>query len=248
MGYIFYGDSSKLNRDIDCDSPLYSSLLGQAEVVDPCTLIEACEMDGLLDDGESYSDFASSDDSTQCFRSEKNGETVYFIQMCGCEFLFTLDGNRPTECDDRFLRLYHEIGHDPLARTMTNPNSALSNGQYHRENAAESIQSNVDFIDGAIQRFRLYEGEAVIAGLSVIEGVVESMYVTPEYRRNGCATQLFNAADDYLGGLEHSETLTDDGKHFKDSFSLPGITQENEPDRVSKNKKQRNGTLDSMTP
>lgn len=217
MMYRLYGDASKLVNESG-DSPLYSSLLGQAKTVDPCQLLSDCQMDDLLDEGESYADFVSCDEDARCYLSETGDEKVYFIQLMGNEFFFTVDGQIPVEYVDSYESVHREMSWDGLAVTLLPGNCALSAGRYLDEPDAQTIGPNVEVIEGEPMRFRLFRDGKAVAGLSVLNGMVEALYVSPDYRRQGLGTDLFNQARNWLGELEHSATLTESGLLFRQSF------------------------------
>lgn len=217
MGFRLYGDTSKLVRESH-DRPLYSSVLGQATVVDPCLLLSECNMDELLDDGESYADFVSSDSTARCFLSQAGDEKVFFIQLMGNEFFFTKDGDIPVHYVDTHEPVCREMSWEALASTLLPANSALSAGRYLDEPEGHMIDADLEVIEADPMRFRLFRGGRAVAGLSVIDGVVDNLYVSPDYRRQGLGSELFNKARLWLGELEHSETLTESGALFRQSF------------------------------
>ena len=67
-------------------------------------------------------------------------------------------------------------------------------------------------------RYVLDDGEKNIGAIQIMvrgsNAFVGNIYVRPEYRRRGIATELFNLAKGEYPELRHGEMLTDDGKAF----------------------------------
>lgn len=49
----------------------------------------------ILDEKETLDDFIASDSGSGFFRSRVKGNPVFFVESCGFEFIFTVDGKEP---------------------------------------------------------------------------------------------------------------------------------------------------------
>lgn len=144
------------------------------------------------------------------------------------EHSFTADGRLPSQHVAAHQAVHAEISWGALAKALLPANSALSNGEYLDEPPGEMIDSDLEVIRGSRVRFRLFSEGRAVAGLVVSDGVVETLYVARDRRREGLGTQLFERAKDWLGGLEHSDVLTETELLFRRSFPDGSLGQPGE--------------------
>lgn len=216
MSSVFSIQGSKL-LSLESGDKIYAKLMADAVLISNSDFLESCSMEGFLDDGESFSDFIASDSSSRCFCSGEGDDSVYFIQTCGHEFFFTMGGDIPTKFDE-IPYIFDELSSDSMAMYLLSENSALSNGRLLNESEPEWIDKDFQFIDGDRPRFRLFLDGNPCAGIGVIDGVVDGIYVARDARRSGLATEIFERARRVLGTLSHSQTLTKEGEKFVKSF------------------------------
>lgn len=205
------------------------AIFDNARRVDPLKLIENCDLQTLLDEGESYEDFVGSDDCAGCYETILPGLHTYFIQTSGFEFFFTMDGQVPN-CVFERNPVFDFVARNPMATLLLPTNHPLCAGKYGYEQSGELLSEELEMIEGNSVRFRLYKDGIAIAGLAVKNNTVDSIYVIDEYRRAGFGTSIFRMVKSVLGTLEHSNSLTDDGKAFVSSFDKrkQNITSETE--------------------
>jgi hypothetical protein len=225
MTHSFAIQCDKLHDKEPSGPLIWQTLMWHASAVDVEELLEQCDTSRLFDDGESYEDFIANDATSRCFVSDAGGQFTYFIQTCGFEFFFTKDG-LILDYFEPGRSLVSEIIRDPLARLLLPANAAMSNGMFGDEIEGDWIDADLEFIDGATPRFRLFiDGEAC-AGISISEGSVENLYVARDSRRTGLATEIFNRVRVVMGDLEHSRVLTDEGALFVKSFAKDNVQME----------------------
>lgn len=203
----------KLQRDIPNGEAIWATLMYHARRVDPLQMLEAVDMSSFLDEDESFEDYIADDPEAACYLYEHEGEQVYFLQHAGFESFFTLDG-KPPQYFEPVPAIIQELNRDSLARVLLPANCPLTMGNFGHESAPEMLDADLEYIESATPRFRLFIDDTPVAGLSVLNGRVDKLYVCHDHRRQGLASQLFDRVRNVLGGLEHSEILTDDGKLF----------------------------------
>lgn len=206
-------------RVSDLGDQVWHSLVAKAERISFEDFSEACDLSGLLDEEETLDDYVATDDWAGAYKVEVDGKSVAFIQRAGFEFFFTDDGLPPTYVAP-LDRLTNELMIDNgAAKVLLKPNDARIGGAYGFESEAVQVDHDLEYIEGDCVRLRLYRDGEVVAGLRVENGVIDSIYVVSGLRRQGLGTELLNRAEEFLGPIEHSDSLSDDGKAFRASFA-----------------------------
>jgi GNAT superfamily N-acetyltransferase len=215
-----YAVSCNRLRVNDFGDQVWHTLVAKAERITFEEVSKVCDLSGLLDEGETLDDYIAIDDWAGAYKVETEGEPVVFIQRASFEFFFTHDGFPPTYVEplDRFANeLMIDNG---AAKVLLKPNDARIGGSFGSEGELVEIDYDLDCVMGDRPRFRLYRDGEVVAGLRIDNGVVDSIYVHSGMRRQGLATELFNRAQEVYGHIEHSTSLSDDGKAFRASFEV----------------------------
>lgn len=221
-----YALSCNRLRVNDEGDQIWQSLVAKAERIQFDEFSEFCDLSGLLEDGETLDDYISVDPWAGAYKVETDDEPVVFIQRAGFEFFFTHDGLPPTYVEP-LDRLAHELMIDNgAARVLLKPNDARISGAYGYEGEVVEIAYDLDMIMADSPRFRLYQDGQVVAGLRIEDGVIDQIYVANDMRRQGLGTELLNRAQEVYGHIEHSDSLSDDGKAFRASFER----ESDEPD------------------
>ena len=215
-----YALSCNRLRVNDEGDQVWHSLVAKAERIHFDEFSEVCDLGGLLEDGETLDDYISVDPWAGAYKVETDAEPVVFMQRAGFEFFFTHDGLPPTYVEP-LDRLAHELMIDNgAARVLLKPNDARISGAYGYEGEVVEIAYDLDMIRADSPRFRLYQDGQVVAGLRIEDGVIDQIYVANDMRRQGLGTELLNRAQEVYGHIEHSDSLSDDGKGFRASFEL----------------------------
>lgn len=213
-----YALSCNRLRVNDEGDQVWHSLVAKAERIQFDEFAAVCDLSGLLEEGETLDDYICVDEWAGAYKVETDAEPIAFIQRAGFEFFFTHDGLPPTFTEP-FDRLAHELMIDNgAARVLLKPNDARIGGAYGYEGEAVEIDYDLDMIMAECPRFRLYRDGEVVAGLRIENGVIDQIYVANDMRRQGIATELLNRAQEVYGPIEHSESLSDDGRAFRASF------------------------------
>ena len=213
MTHRFSIQCDKLQRDVPNGEAIWATLMFNARRIDTQQMLEAVDLSSILDEDESFEDYIADDPEAACYLYDYMGEQVYFFQHAGFESFFTADGKPPAYFEP-VPDLICELHRDSLARVLLPANSPLALGIFGLELEPEMLDQDLEYIGSSTPRFRLFIDDKPVAGLSVLNGCVDKLYVSHDYRRAGLATQLFDRVRAVLGGLEHSEILTEDGKHF----------------------------------
>ena len=215
LQYALSCDRLRVNDEGDL---IWHTLMEKAERITFEEFEDVCDLGGLLDEGETLGEYVSIDDWAGAYKVETDGEPVVFMQRAGFEFFFTHDGLPPTYVEELDPLANEVMIENGVGKVLLKPNDARIGGAYGFEGELEYLDHDMDCVISQCPRFRLYRDERVVAGLRIENGVVDSMYVARDYRRQGLATELFNRAQEIYGGIEHSTSLTDDGRKFRDSF------------------------------
>lgn len=213
MSHRYSIQCDKLQRDMPNGEDIWATLMLHARRISTLDFLSAVDMESFLDEDESFEDYIADDPDAACYRYDHAGEEIYFLQHAGFESFFTVDG-RPPRHFEPVTPLVRELHRDSLARVLLPANCPLSQGIFGEEAEPEWIDHDLQFIDSLTPRFRLFIDNEPVAGLSVLNGRVDKLYVRHDVRREGLASQLFDRARSVLGALEHSEVLTDDGVEF----------------------------------
>lgn len=217
-GLVFYGTSSKMAQEPSGEE-LFTALLCMSVRTTDIDALQSCEISGLLDDGESFSNFVEGDDGYGWYRASTTSGSILILQTSGQDFIFTENGGAP-EPELEIPGYAFEIQWDSLAKLLVPANSPLANGIYGLELGVVEIDYDLEMIDSDCPRFRLFVNGDPVAGLRVENRRVDGLYVSKDHRRKGYATELFNRVNEVMDGeLRHSSTLTADGELFVSSFS-----------------------------
>ena len=224
--------ANKLQYAIQCDklqrmhegtdrAETWLSIMLSASPIDLEEAAERCDLESLLGDDETLEQFMEGDEFAGAFiATAPDGTEIILLQTSGFEFFFTHDGNPPPlfPVDKQLCLVYYQSLYDPLATSLLPARSALAQGKY-------SLEVEQDTGDAALRHYTcpahdrlvMYLDNEPIAGIMVKGGVIESVYVSPAHRRRGIATTLFEIAKDRLGDIQHSSSLTEDGKAWRDA-------------------------------
>ncbi|MBB4867437.1 hypothetical protein HNP46_006350 [Pseudomonas nitritireducens] len=207
--FLFATDTHRLSRKENGDEIVHTLLLN-SQRVSPEELSDLCDLEDLLE-GAPLDEHLMDDETSGCYRCDLGGHVVYFIQSKGHEDLFTEGGLEPTYFEPIPSVAIH-IARDALARVLLPANTAMARGTFGIEGGSEMIADDLEYTWGPFPRFRLFRDGEAVCGLSTESGRVHMVYSA--IRGQGLATELFDRAKAFLGDLEHSSQLTDDGKAF----------------------------------
>lgn len=218
MEKLQYALSCNRLRVNDSGDQIWHSLMAKAERIQFDEFSEFCDLSGLLEDGETLDDYISVDPWAGAYKVETDAEPVVFIQRAGFEFFFTHDSLPPTYVKPLDALSNELMIDNGAARVLLKPNDARIGGAYGYEGEVVEIDNDLDMVMAECPRFRLYRDGEVVAGLRIDDGVIDQIYVANDMRRQGFATELLKRAQEVYGHIEHSESLSDDGKAFRASF------------------------------
>ena len=218
MEKLQYALSCNRLRVNDSGDQIWHSLMAKAERIQFDEFSEFCDLSGLLEDGETLDDYISVDPWAGAYKVETDAEPVVFIQRAGFEFFFTHDSLPPTYVKPLDALSNELMIDNGAARVLLKPNDARIGGAYGYEGELVEIDNDLDMVMAECPRFRLYRDGEVVARLRIEDGVIDQIYVANDMRRQGFATELLKRAQEVYGHIEHSESLSDDGKAFRASF------------------------------
>lgn len=218
MEKLQYALSCNRLRVNDSGDQIWHSLMAKAERIQLDEFSEVCDLSGLLEEGETLDDYISVDEWAGVYKVETDAEPVVFMQRAGFEFFFTHDGLPPTYVKPLDALSNELMIDNGAARVLLKPNDARIGGAYGYEGELVEIDNDLDMVMAECPRFRLYRDGEVVAGLRIEDGVIDQIYVANDMRRQGFATELLKRAQEVYGHIEHSESLSDDGKAFRASF------------------------------
>ena len=218
MEKLQYALSCNRLRVNDSGDQIWHSLMAKAERIQFDEFSEFCDLSGLLEDGETLDDYISVDPWAGAYKVETDAEPVVFIQRAGFEFFFTHDSLPPTYVKPLDALSNELMIDNGAARVLLKPNDARIGGAYGYEGEVVEIDNDLDMVMAECPRFRLYRDGEVVAGLRIDDGVIDQIYVANDMRRQGFATELLKRAQEVYGHIEHSESLSDDGKAFRASL------------------------------
>lgn len=204
----------RLQIKVEHGQEIWNSLIAGAIRIQPEEFQAACNLDGLLDEDETLEDYVASDPDWACYRSETTQGQVYILQTAGFEFFFTPDGSVPAYDPQAITESHDEYCHSALARLLFHSNHPLLKNAYGFESAEVEIEEDFTVIRGAGVRFQILEDGHPVAGMHVLGNKIQDIYVSRARRREGLATEIVARAEAFMGPLEHSSSLTVDGKAF----------------------------------
>lgn len=204
----------RLQMNVEHGREIWNSLIASATRIQPAEFVAACDLEGLLDEEETLEDYVASDPDWACYRCETAQGQVYMLQTAGFEFFFTPDGAVPAYDPQAVTESHDEYGHSALARLLFRSNHPLLQNAYGFEGAEVEIEEDFTVIRGVGIRFQILEDGHPVAGMHVLGSQIQDIYVARSRRREGLATEIVARAEAFMGQLEHSPSLTVDGKAF----------------------------------
>ncbi|WP_410950788.1 hypothetical protein [Pseudomonas sp. S1(2024)] len=207
----------RLQMKVEHGREIWNSLIASATRIQPAEFVAACDLDGLLDEEETLEDYVASDPDWACYRCDTAQGQVYMLQTAGFEFFFTPDGLVPAYDPHAIMESHDEYGHSALARLLFHSNHPLLQNAYGFECDAVEIEEDFTVIRGTGIRFQILEDGHPVAGMHVLGNQIQDIYVSRARRREGLATEIVARAEAFMGRLEHSSSLTVDGKAFVES-------------------------------
>ncbi|WP_241032708.1 hypothetical protein ACOK4R_35505 (plasmid) [Pseudomonas fluorescens] len=201
------------------DGPqIWATLMHNAQRVPLEEFEDACDLSGLLEEGESLDDFTCSDPGTGAYRVEVGSECAYFIQTSGFEFFFTPDGVVPSFIE-QYPPDWDEYRSSALARLLLPANHPLLQGSWGLEGDEGLNDEGLQVIrsESGSVRYQIHQGDRAVAGIRVDADEVSEMYTCRDKRREGLATTLMDAVRRLHGPLPFS-SLSDEGKAFKAGY------------------------------
>lgn len=209
----------KLQQRTSNGPQIWATLMNNAHRISIDEFEEACDLSGLLDEGETLDEFTSSDEGSGAYRVEAGPQTYYFLQTSGFEFFFTQGGVTPTFVEP-FPRDWHEYNSSAQARLLLPANHPLLQGTWgiERDDGPNEEDFNVIISGNGSVRYQLLDGNRVVAGIRVESGEVSDIYTCRDRRREGLASLMLEMVRRQHGPTPLSASLTDDGKAFKAGF------------------------------
>ncbi|MDU8350590.1 hypothetical protein RYA05_01655 [Pseudomonas syringae pv. actinidiae] len=182
--------------------------------------IKHCSVEAILDEGETFQDYLEYNENVECFRVNLAESPSYILAHAGFEAFFTPNGAKLSYFNEPGNQLMNEqMWGEGLAKVLAPANSAagLNNGL---ERDKGMISQHVQHLEGDHDRYLLHIKGNIVAGMLVKDNTVDTLYVCKGSRREGYASALFKAVKNLHPDLQHSESLTNDGKAFSRNVSV----------------------------
>lgn len=182
--------------------------------------IKHCSVEAILDDGETFDDYLEYNENVECFRVNLDESPSYILAHAGFEAFFTPNGEKLSYFNEPGNYLMNEqMWGEGLAKVLAPANSAaaLNNGL---EIDRGMITQHVQHLAGDHDRYLLHVKGNIVAGILVKDNTVDTLYVCKGSRREGYASALLKVAKSLHPDLQHSDTLTSDGKAFSRSAEM----------------------------
>lgn len=208
----------KLQR-LDQGELIWATLMNKAERIALDEFEDACDLSGLLEEGETLEDFIGSDEYSGAYRVRLGSQTTYFIQTSGFEFFFTESGEIPS-CVEPTLKDWFEYRSSALARLLLPANHPLIQGAWGFESDEGVNEHGLKVIssDAGTIRYQVMEGDRAVGGARIEHGEITDIYTAHDRLRQGVASKLLDAIKLSQGPVRFGAGLSDDGKAFKAAY------------------------------
>jgi len=221
----------KLQQRTSDGPQIWATLMNNAHRITIDDFSRACDLSGLLDEGEELEDFISSDEGSGAYRVEVGLQTCYFLQTSGFEFFFTQGGLVPS-CFEPYPRDWDECRSSALARLLLPANHPLLQGTngFEEDEGLNDHGFNVIRSGNGSLRYRHLEGQRATGGIRVDAQEISEIYTCRDQRRMGLATRMLEMVRSEHGPTPLSLDLTEDGRAFK--AGLNRARQKNQGDEL----------------
>lgn len=167
-----------------------------------------CEVESILDEGESLEGFVANDDRAGFYRTQAGDKVVYFVQHSGFEFFFTEDGLPPTDFDPKDHQDTLEGNwSQAVGRNILPANDVRLEGSNGIEESAFETENGLLEIRGDATRLQLVKNGLVVAALKHDGQEVLEIHVRQALRGRGLGAELLEKANDITGYLAISPQM-----------------------------------------